>query len=85
MNKAELIQAVAEKSGLTKKQAEAAVAAVLDSVTDAMKAGNWLKAMGDRLKVIGRMANFDFSVDLKVYLSIFNFYPKSTKLYTLNK
>lgn len=50
-----------------------------------LKRVNWLKAMGDRLKVIGRMANFDFSVDLKVYLSIFNFYPKSTKLYTLNK
>ena len=46
MNKAELIQAVAEKSGLTKKQAEAAVAAVLDSVKDAMKAGDKVSLVG---------------------------------------
>ena len=46
MNKAELIQAVADKSGLTKKQAEAAVAAVLDSVKDAMKAGDKVSLVG---------------------------------------
>ncbi len=46
MNKAELIQAVAEKSGLNKKQAEAALAAVLDSVKDALKAGEKVALVG---------------------------------------
>ena len=46
MNKAELIQAIADKSGLTKKQAEAALAAVLDSVKDALKAGDKVSLVG---------------------------------------
>ena len=46
MNKAELIQAVAAKSGLTKKDAEAAVAAVIDSITDALKAGEKVSLVG---------------------------------------
>ena len=46
MNKAELIQAVAAKSGLSKKDAEAAVAAVIDSLTDALKAGEKVALVG---------------------------------------
>lgn len=46
MNKAELIQAVVAKSGLTKKDAEAAVAAVIDSITDALKAGDKVALVG---------------------------------------
>lgn len=46
MNKAELIQAIAEKSGLTKKDAEVALAAVLDSVKDALKAGDKVSLVG---------------------------------------
>ena len=46
MNKAELIQAVAAKSGLAKKDAEAAVAAVVDAITDALKAGDKVSLVG---------------------------------------
>ncbi len=46
MNKAELIQAVAAKSGLTKKDAEAAVAATIEAITDALKAGEKVALVG---------------------------------------
>ena len=46
MNKAELIQAVAAKSGLSKKDAEVALAAVIDSITDALKAGDKVSLVG---------------------------------------
>ena len=46
MNKAELIQAVAAKSGLAKKDAEAAVAAVIDSITEALKADDKVSLVG---------------------------------------
>ena len=46
MNKAELIQAVAAKSGLPKKDAEAAVAAVIDSITEALKADDKVSLVG---------------------------------------
>ena len=46
MNKAELIQAVAAKSGLSKKDAEVALAAVIDSVTEALKAGDKVSLVG---------------------------------------
>ena len=48
MNKTELIAAVAEKAGLSKKDSDAAVNAVLCAITDALKAdegaagGLWL-------------------------------------------
>ena len=38
MNKTELIAAVAEKSGLSKKDSEAAVVATIAAITDALKA-----------------------------------------------
>ena len=46
MNKTELIAAVADKAGLTKKDADKAVAAVIDAITDAV-------AGGDKVSLIG--------------------------------
>lgn len=40
MNKAELIAAVAEKAELSKKDTEAAVAALVDTLTEALAAGD---------------------------------------------
>ena len=46
MNKVELIASVAEKSGLSKKDAEKALAAVLESVKDALAAGDKVALVG---------------------------------------
>ena len=46
MNKAELVSAVKNKTGLSGKDAEAAVKAVFDAVTDAL-------ATGDKVQLIG--------------------------------
>ena len=46
MNKTELVAAVAEKAGLNKKQAEAAVAAFTASVEEALKAGEKVQLIG---------------------------------------
>ncbi|HIU35552.1 MAG TPA: HU family DNA-binding protein [Candidatus Fimenecus excrementigallinarum] len=46
MNKTELIAAVAEKAGLSKKDADAAVAAAFDAVTAAL-------AKGEKVQLIG--------------------------------
>ena len=46
MNKQELINAVAEKAGLSKKDAEKAVAATIDAVTDALVAGDKVQLVG---------------------------------------
>ncbi len=46
MNKTELVAAVAAKAGISKKDADAAVAAVFASVTDAL-------AKGDKVQLIG--------------------------------
>lgn len=46
MNKTELVAAVAAKAELSKKDAEAAVSAVLDSVKDAL-------ADGDKVSIVG--------------------------------
>ena len=46
MNKAELISAVAEKSELTKKDAEKAVNSVISVITDAL-------ANGERVQLVG--------------------------------
>ena len=46
MNKTELIAAVAEKAGLSKKNAEVAVAAVIDSVVDSLKKGDKVSLLG---------------------------------------
>ena len=46
MNKAELINATAEKAGLSKKDTEAAVAAMIDVITEAL-------AEGDKVQLVG--------------------------------
>jgi DNA-binding protein HU-beta len=46
MNKVTLISKIAEKSGLSKKQAEVALAAFIDSVTEALKEGDKVQLMG---------------------------------------
>ena len=46
MNKTELIAAVADKAALSKKDAEKAVKAVLDSVEGALKAGDKVQLIG---------------------------------------
>ena len=46
MNKTELIAAVAEKTDLSKKDADAALSAVLGAITDALKAGDKIQLVG---------------------------------------
>lgn len=46
MTKTELINEVANKTGLTKKDSEKAVAAVVESVTDALIAGDKVQLVG---------------------------------------
>jgi DNA-binding protein HU-beta len=46
MNKAELIRSISEKSGLNRKNSEKALAAIIDSVTDAL-------IEGDKVQIIG--------------------------------
>ena len=46
MNKAELITATAEKAGLSKKDTEAAIAAMTDVITEAL-------AQGDKIQLVG--------------------------------
>ena len=46
MNKTELIAAVDEKTDLSKKDADAAVSAVLGAITDALKAGDKIQLVG---------------------------------------
>ena len=46
MNKTELIAAVAEKTDLSKKDADAAVSAVLGAITAALKAGDKIQLVG---------------------------------------
>ena len=46
MNKVTLVAKIAEKSGLSKKQAELALGALIDSVTEALKEGDKVQMMG---------------------------------------
>lgn len=46
MNKTDLVNSVAESAGFSKKDAEKAVAAVLDSVTNALIAGDKVQLVG---------------------------------------
>jgi DNA-binding protein HU-beta len=46
MNKTQLIDVVATKTGLTKKAAEAAVNAVNEAITEALKAGDKVQIIG---------------------------------------
>lgn len=46
MKKTELISAVAEKCGITKKDAEKAVSSVFDAITEALVAGDKVQLVG---------------------------------------
>lgn len=46
MNKTELVASVAEKSGLTKKDSEKAVNALLSTVSESLKAGEKVQLVG---------------------------------------
>ena len=46
MTKAELIDSVAKKAGITKKSASAAVSAVIDSISDALASHNKVQLVG---------------------------------------
>ena len=46
MNKTQLVEAVAAKAGLNKKEAEAAVNAMTAAITDALKAGDKVQLVG---------------------------------------
>jgi len=46
MNKTELVAAIAEKAGLTKKDAEAALKAFTDVVTEELKKGEKIQLVG---------------------------------------
>ena len=46
MNKAELIEAIVAKSELSKKEADAALTAVVDAIKDALKAGEKVQLVG---------------------------------------
>ncbi len=46
MSKKELIAKVAEKAGVTKKEAEAVIAATFEALTDAMVAGEKIQLVG---------------------------------------
>ncbi len=46
MNKTELISSIAEKSGLSKKDSEKALTAVIDSVVEALKGGDKVQLIG---------------------------------------
>ena len=57
MNKTELIAAVAEKSGLSKKDSEAAVAATIAAITEALKAEDKVQIVGfGSFEVVNRAA-----------------------------
>ena len=46
MNKTELVEMVADKTGMTKKDSENAVAAVLDGITETMVKGEKVQLVG---------------------------------------
>ena len=46
MNKAEFVETVADKAGMSKQDAMSAVDTVLDCLTDAMKGGNQITLIG---------------------------------------
>ena len=46
MNRKELISAIAERAGLTKKDAEKALSALTDTITEELKNGNKISLVG---------------------------------------
>ncbi len=46
MNKTELVNAIAAKTGLSKKDSDAALVAAVDAITEALKAGDKVSLIG---------------------------------------
>ena len=46
MNKAELVEAIVAKNGMTKKEAECALNATIEAIKDALKAGEKVQLVG---------------------------------------
>ena len=46
MNKTELVNAIAAKTGLSKKDSDAALAATVEAITEALKAGDKISLVG---------------------------------------
>ena len=46
MNKTELVNAIAAKTGLSKKDSDAALAATVEAITEALKAGDKVSLIG---------------------------------------
>ena len=72
MNKAALIAKIAEKSGLNKKQAEAALTAFTDSIVEALKEGDKVQLMGfgtfeikERAARIGRKPSTGETIEIQ--------------------
>ncbi len=64
MNKTQLIQVVADKTELSKKDAEAAVNATFEAIVEAMKAG-------DKIQIVGFGAFGSKDVAAKEYINRF--------------
>ena len=56
MNKTELVAAMAEKTGLSKKDAESALKAFIDTVTDELKADGKVQVVGFGTFEVGERA-----------------------------
>ncbi|MBN1141830.1 MAG: HU family DNA-binding protein [Deltaproteobacteria bacterium] len=56
MTKVELVNAIAEKAGLTKTEAEKALKAVIESITAAMKKGDKVALVGFGTFAVGERA-----------------------------
>lgn len=71
MNKAEFVDAVAQKSGLSKKDTKACVDAVVDAITDALVSGDSVSFIGfgtfsvsDRAARTAKVPGTDRTVDV---------------------
>ena len=71
MNKADLINALAERNGITKKEADKAVSAVLEIIEEALKNGDKVQIMGfgsfevkERAARIGRNPRTKESIEI---------------------
>ncbi len=71
MNKAELINAAAEKAGLSKKDTEAAINAAIDAITEALADGEKVQLVGfggfevkERAARIGRNPRTKESIEI---------------------
>ena len=72
MNKSELVSAIAQKSGLTKKDAQAALEGAIESIVESLKSGENVTLMGfgsfstvERNARIGRNPKTGIAVEIK--------------------